>query len=81
MYPILNSIYVTHKLPLRLKIKLKQTIERFSGPNIGFTLGNFMELTSFNIFHVRIFNLRNYYKKFKFLTDELIYCNSFCTCN
>ena len=40
------------KLPLKLKIQLIQTIQRFSGPNIGFTLGSFMELNSLNVFKV-----------------------------
>ena len=31
-------------------MKLNQTIQRFSGPNIGFTLGDFKELTSLNVF-------------------------------
>ena len=33
-------------------MKLNLTIERYSGPNIGFTLGNFLELTTLNISHV-----------------------------
>ena len=43
---------IEFKLPIKLKIKLHETIQRFSGPNIGFTLGNFMELTSLNYFKV-----------------------------
>ena len=35
---------------------LYETIQRFNGPNIGFTLGNFMELTSMNVFKVIILN-------------------------
>ena len=58
IYPILNSIYVNNKLPLKLKLKLNKTIQRFSGPKIGFTLGDFMELTSFNVSNVSIFTLR-----------------------
>ena len=54
LYPILNSIYVKHKLPLKLKIILHETIGRFGGSNIGFTLGNFMELTSLTVFKVKI---------------------------
>ena len=53
LYPILNSIYIKHKLPLKLKIILHETIEHFSGPNIGFTFGNFMELTSLEVFKVK----------------------------
>ena len=57
LYPILNSVYVKHNLPLKLKTKLHRTIQRFNGPNIGFTLGNFMELTSLEIFKVT-FNIK-----------------------
>lgn len=39
-------------------MKLNQTIQRFSGPNIGFTLGHFMELTSLNAFKVIYFEIK-----------------------
>ena len=50
LYPLCNSVYVKSKL----KIKLNQTIQRYNGPNIGFTLENSMELTCLNIFNVNI---------------------------
>ena len=54
-YPQINSIiYVYHKILLKLKIKLNQTIQRYYGPNIAFTFGNSMELTTFNTFKVNI---------------------------
>ena len=53
LHSILNSVYAKHKLPFTLKIKFNQTIQRFSGPNIRFTFGNFMELTSQNVFNVK----------------------------
>ena len=53
MYPLLNSVYVKTKLPLQLKIKLSETIERYSGPKIGFSFGNSLAITPFNIFMVK----------------------------
>lgn len=46
-------------LPLQLKLKFNQAIQRYSGPYIGFTFGNLMELTSLNVFNVNF--------KFKFI--------------
>ena len=44
-----------NRVPVKLKIMLNNTIQRFNGKRkIGFGLGNFMELTSFNVFNVRI---------------------------
>ena len=48
----MNSVYVRIKLPVTLKIKLNQTIQRYSGPDIGFAFGNSMKLTSLKIFKV-----------------------------
>ena len=45
-------IFVKHKFPLKLKITLNQTIQCFSGPNIGLSFGNFKELTSYTVFNV-----------------------------
>ena len=44
---------VKFKLPLRLKFKVNQTIQRFSGPEIGFTFGNSMDLTTLSILNVK----------------------------
>ena len=49
-------MYVKLKLPVKLRIKLNQTIQRFNGPNIGFTLGSFMELSSLEAFKVLSFS-------------------------
>ena len=52
-YPILNNVYVNCKLPLTLKFKLNHTIERFSGPKIGFSLWEFRQLTTLDLFKVK----------------------------
>ena len=53
MYPLLNSVYAKTRLPLQLKIKLSETIERYSGPKIGFSFGNSLAITPFSIFMVK----------------------------
>lgn len=44
LYPILNNVYVNLKLAFTLNFRVKHTVQRFSGPNIGIslfiTLGN-----------------------------------------
>ena len=61
-------------------MKLNLTIERYSGPNIGFSLGNFLELT-LNISHVINLKLNNNYNKYNNVNLFSYFCGpqfTFC---